>query len=118
MRSTDHAASIRDFVEDVTLGDTVTVETKKGKYLNEQSVSGVHNVDGGKIVCITVGGDVPMMILETVSEDTYTHAYTYKDDSYQHIGRLREFGHEGHPKFDEYDAEGWLEVEEFIQAIQ
>jgi hypothetical protein len=117
MRSTSHSATIQDFVEETTAGDIVTVETKKGKYLNEQRVCEIHSVQGGKIVCITVGGQIPMMILETISDDTYTYAYTYKNEQYVSLDRLRKYGVEGHPKSDNYEAEGWLDVQEFTEFI-
>jgi hypothetical protein len=117
MRYTNLDATIRDFVEDTTPGDSVSVETKKGKYLNEQKVCETHDVNNGKIVCITVGGNIPMMILETVSDDNYTYAYTYKDDQYVDLGRIQEYGVQGHAQFDDYDATGWLDVQEFVQEI-
>lgn len=116
MRQTDFAPGIRDYVEDTGVGDTVTAKADDS-YVSEQDVCGVHDVNGGTIVCITVGGSIPMMILETVTDDQYVQAYTYKDGAYEHLGRLRTYGVEGHPKYDDYDAEGWLDVDEFLSEI-
>lgn len=116
MRETDFAPQIRDYVEDTSPGDTVTADADDS-YVNEQDVCEVHDVNGGTIVCVTVGGQIPMMIIETVSDDKYAYAYTYKDGSYEHLGRLRKYGLEGHAKYDDYDAEGWLDVNEFLSEI-
>lgn len=118
MRKTDFSATIKEFVEDTTEGDTVSVETNSGKYLNEQKVCDTYEVNGGKIVCVTVGGSIPMMIIETVNDGMHAHAYTYKEEEYRELGKLREYGVEGHPKTDDYEAGGWLNVDEFIQSIK
>lgn len=117
MRWTDFSATIAEFVEDTTKGDSVSAETKSGKYVNEQEVCETHDIDGGKIVCVTVGGQIPMMIIETVSSGNHAHAHTYKQGEFQHLGKLREYGLEGSASFDEYDAEGWLDTEEFLNYL-
>lgn len=117
MRKTDFTATIREYVEDTRPGDVVTAEAEDSSVW-EQDVCEVHDVNGGKIVCVTVGGSIPMMILETVTDDTYVQAYTYKDGNYEHLGRLRKYGREGHAKHDEYDAEGWLNTNEFLSSIK
>lgn len=118
MRRADLSATIKEFVEDTTEGDTVSVETKNGRYLNEQRVCDTYELNGGKIVCVTVGGSIPMMVIETVTDEVHAHAYTYKEEEYIELGKLREYGLEGHPKSDDYEATGWLNADEFIQAIK
>lgn len=116
MQETDFGPAIYDYVEETTAGDTVSVKTKDGAVW-EQDVCEVHDENGGKIVCVTVGGSIPMMILETVTDDTVAHAYTYKNESYEHLGKIRTYGRESHAKYDDYDAEGWLDVDEFLGLI-
>lgn len=111
-------ATIREFVDDATAGDIVTVETKDRKYLNRQNVCERHEVQDGTIICITVGGDIPMMIVETVSDDKCAYAHTYENSEFKQIGELSEFAIEGHPKFNNYSAEGWLDITEFVQYIK
>lgn len=118
MQRTTHAASITDLVDRTTKGDIVSARTKRNNYVNEQDVCETHSVDEGNIVCVTVGGEIPYMIIETVTDDVYANAYTYTDDVFEHIGTLREYGVEDHATRKTYNATDWLDVAEFLQRIE
>lgn len=117
MITTDFKPSIYDKVEEVEKGYEVTVLTSSNSKLYNQRVCDVFDVDSGKIVSVTVGGETPMLILETVTEDKYVNAYTYKDGEYQSEGYVTTFGMKQHPA-GEYKAEDWLDPHIFLNKIQ
>lgn len=117
MRASTFNPEIRDLIENATAGDSVTAKTSDHS-VYEQKVCDTYEVDTGKIVCVTVGGQIPMLILETISDDVRVNAYTYKDDEFVHEGKVRKAGVEGYTKNKDYDAEDWLDVEEFIESIE
>lgn len=117
MRTSTFNPEIQDLIENATAGDSVTVKTSdQGVY--EQKVCDTYDVDGGKIVCVTVGGKIPMLILETISNDKAVNAHTYEDGEFVHTGKVRKAGVEGYTKKKEYDAEDWLDVKEFLESIE
>ena len=117
MERTTHAASITELVNRTTKGDVVSARTKQNSYVTDQDVCETHSVDDGKIVCVTVGGEIPYMIIETVTDDVYANAYTYKDDTFEHVGTLREYGVEDHATRKTYKATDWLDITVFLHEI-
>lgn len=117
MITTDFKPSIYDDVEDVQKGDEITALTSSGSKLYNQDVCDVFDVNDGKIVCITVGGEIPMLILETVTDGKYVNAYTYVDGAFEQEGHVDTFGSK-QKSAGSYKAEGWLEPYEFLKAIQ